>query len=109
MNLKSSLPLIIALLLITTILSLTFVKCNKAPVLNPDIQRLEVLEREKKELIEKYNTLLQAKIDTVYIERTRIKVKNDNIFIYQSDVGNLPKDSAAKLLISWTSKPSIKD
>lgn len=103
MNLKSSLPLIIA------ILSLTFVKCNKAPVLNPDIQRLEVLEREKKELIEKYNTLLQAKTDTIYIERTRIKVKNDSIFIYQSEVGNLPKDSAAKLLISWTSKPAIQD
>lgn len=109
MNFKSQLPAIIGISPLITVLCLTFVKCNKRPLVNPDIQKLETLEREKKELIAKVNDLLKKEIDTVYIERTRIKIKNDSIFIYQSEVGNLQKDSAAKLLLEWTSKPAIHD
>lgn len=105
---KSYLPPIIAGLFLLTAILLTFTKCNNRPV-NPDLQRLEILEREKKELIEKVNTLLQMEIDTVYIERTRIRVKNDSIFIYQSEVANLNPDSAAKYLLDWTSNEPIHD
>lgn len=109
MNFKTQLPALIGISLLITVICLMFVKCNKRPLINPDIQKLETLEREKKELITKVNDLLKKEIDTVYIDRTRIKIKNDSILIYQSKVGNLPKDSASKLLIDWTSKPAIHD
>lgn len=101
-------PLIIAVLLIFSII-FTFEKCNRKQLQNPDLLKLEQLEKENKALIEKYNEQIKKEIDTVYIERTRVRIKNDSIFIYQSDVGSLPKDSGAKFLLEWTSKPAIHD
>lgn len=101
-------PLIIAVLLIFSII-VTFEKCNRKQLPNPDLLKLEQLEKENKALIEKYNEQIKKEIDTVYIERTRVRVKNDSIFIYQNEVGELPKDSAAKFLVEWTSKEVIHD
>lgn len=103
-----AIPILIPSLLFIGLL-LFHLKCNDRPLVSPDIQKLQQLEYEKRCLIDSVNRLLQRKVDTVYINRTRIKIKNDSIFIYQSEVGNLPKDSAAKFLIEWTSKPAIHD
>lgn len=101
-------PLIIAVLLIFSII-VTFEKCNRKPLPNPDLLKLEQLEKENKALIKKFNEQIKKEIDTVYIERTRVRVKNDSIFIYQKKVGEKPKDSAAKFLVEWTSKTAIHD
>jgi len=91
---------------------LLFRSCERSKGLQNTLKQREALELSEKYWQDKADSLsknIQVRIDTLYITRTKLKTKNNTLFLEQQKVSNMEADSAYAFFKNNTGKIVVAD
>jgi len=114
-GLKMSTKLIERIILYPLIIILAFLlfrSCERANTLQDTLKQREALELSEKYWQKYADSLkenIQIRIDTLYITRTKLKTKNNTLFLEQQKVSNMEADSAYAFFKNNTGKIVVAD
>ena len=89
-----------------------FRSCERTNTLQNTLKQREALELSERYWQDKADSLaknIQVRIDTLYITRTKLKTKNNTLFLEQQKVSNMEADSAYAFFKNNTGKIVVAD